>query len=251
MKRLSALSLIVIVFIFAQPFYLLHSSPVVQAAGFKVPRQGDVIEQDDPYLTFLPMIVNASTGSEAGDGELAGLIARLSNGNPDQVVGAFIEELMAAEVVQQPLGDVDWVSPQPGTLTSYQAAEAVGVTGLLANPDQTGSSFSQMQQGQDVVIINGDGSLLTYQVAATLEFQVVTPGDPNSDLIELQYDIRMPAEVVFGGIYNGTDRVVFQTNIVRNGIINWGRMYVVAFPPSAEISGDQNSFSAFIATFQK
>lgn len=251
MKKLSVLSIIVFVLIFAQPFSTQHPLPAVQAAGLSAAHQGDVIDQKDTYFTFLPLISSASADSEGSGDPLADLIARQMNGNPDQVVGAYVEEIMAAEVVQQPEDDGEWVSSQVNTLTNYQAASALGVKGLLANPEQTGALFSQLQQGQDVIIINGDGSLLTYQVVATLEFQVVTPGDPNSDLIELQYKIRMPAEVVFAGIYNGTDRVVFQTNIVRDGITNWGRMYVVAFPFSSEISSDLNTVSAFMQTFQK
>ena len=222
----------------------------VQAQSAAAPSQGDVIEDGDPYVIFLPLVANGDADTNIIEDPLAELIARLSNGNPDQVVGTYVADVMAAAVVQQPDDDAQWVSSQADTLTDYRAASLLGSIGLLARNDQAGALFSQLQIDDTISIINGDGSLRAFEVKVILRFQAVDPADPGQGFIETTSENFVPEDFLFQIMYNADERVVLQTNLAQDGCDTWGRLYVVAFPPTLDEAALDHALQS-LHSFQK
>jgi len=94
-------------------------------------------------------------------------VASLMNDNPDQVVGVFVEDVMALKVVQQPASDPGFVSTLPETATYFtMAMQYTGNVGLLAHNYLAGIYYFDLLPGQIVVLIYGDGQTEEYCTAA-------------------------------------------------------------------------------------
>ena len=61
-------------------------------------------------------------------------------------------------MVQQPAGNSSFVSSDDGTATQFETAKGYGTIGLLAHNYLSGKLFFDLREGDEVVIIYGDGS---------------------------------------------------------------------------------------------
>ena len=166
---------------------------------------------------------------------LSDFVAALKNGQPQQIVGVYVANLLALRVVQQPQNDPTFVSSTPGAATQFGMAAQYGTVGLLAHNYLSGEVFFSLGLGQEVDVIYGDGSLARYSVLALRHFQALKPLDPASDFIDLddQAGTRVSNDSLFQDIYAAGSRVVFQTCILANGNPSWGRLFVIATPITA------------------
>jgi len=181
--------------------------PAITSGNFN--EDGNLKIEEDPFMSFFTSVVNGVEG---------------------QVVGAYAESVLAMPIVQQPSGNAGWISSAPNTITEFSAASSFGTTGLLAHNTFAGEKFFDLEIGQTVSIIYGDGSIQRYQIETIRSFQALEPTSPYSDFIDLETNDRLTATQLFYQVYTGDHHVTFQTCIYNEGDPSWGRLFVIATP---------------------
>jgi hypothetical protein len=155
----------------------------------------------------------------------------LLNGSPGTLVGVYADGVMALPVVQQPENNPGFVSSNQGVLTQFRMAGDYGSTGILAHNTLAGADFFNLNIGQEIVLIYGDGTYKNYTITYTDSYQALSPRSPYSSFIELgDSAIQLTAADLFRRIYAQEDRLVFQTCIEAYGDTSWGRLFVIAEP---------------------
>lgn len=152
------------------------------------------------------------------------------DGKAGIVRGVYVEGVLALRVVQQPGNDWKFVSTDDGTVTQFQSATSNGVTGLLAHNYLSGQLFYKISLGKEIDIVFGDGGVRRYQVSSILKFQKLDLNSLTSDFIDLRNGKLTTTADVFSQVYSGGDRVTLQTCLEKDGISNWGLIFVVAKP---------------------
>jgi hypothetical protein len=161
----------------------------------------------------------------------AEFIATVMNGNANQVVGVYVPGVLSLPIIQQPERNPGFVSTRPGVATQFGMAAEYGTIGILAHNNLSGDAFLELQSGQYVDIIYGDGAVKKYQISGILQFQALSPNSPYSDFLDLANgNRRQSGRDLFYQVYTGGDRVVFQTCLAADGISTWGRHFVIGFP---------------------
>lgn len=174
---------------------------------------------------FLPASPVQAAASSAS---LDTFTASLKKSDASQLVGVFVQNVMAVRVVQQ--SSDNYVSTSSGTVTQFGLASQFGSIGLLAHNYLSGSNFSKLGSGTEIVLVFGDGSTKRYQVSAVKKYQALSPTDPYSDFINVDNpDSTLTSSEVFNETY-GAGGLVLQTCISKNGNSSWGRLFVIASP---------------------
>lgn len=156
-------------------------------------------------------------------------VSSLVNGRANQVVGVFVDGVMALKVVQQPAADPAYVSTEPGAATYFTlVTKMTGNTGLLAHNYLAGVYYYNLRPGQSVVIIHGDGSTAEYVVSDIDNFQALSPNSPTSNFVNMSTGETLTATDLFYQVYAGSSRTTFQTCIAQGNEPSWGRLFVVA-----------------------
>lgn len=155
---------------------------------------------------------------------------RLVNGDPQTVVGIYVEDLFALPVTQQPTDQPAYVSDQQDLLTQFRMAANNGVIGILAHNFLSGSYFFHLNEGDEIVVIFGDGTAELYHVSHSESFQALDPANPQSDFISLNGSdqAEITSSELFQRVYSTNGSLVFQTCIETNGISSWGRLFITA-----------------------
>lgn len=154
----------------------------------------------------------------------------VNNGQASQLRGVYVPNVLADIVVQQPDGQANFVSPRQGVITQFSAAASLGSTGLLAHNFLAGAEFPEIQAGQHVYLVYGDGHTAEFVVSLVHQYQALQPESPYSDFIDLSDGRAMNSGEVFSAAYGHPGGVVFQTCIAHNGEPSWGRLFIVAEP---------------------
>jgi hypothetical protein len=155
----------------------------------------------------------------------------VKNGNSNQIVGVYVENVLALRVVQQPPSNPAFVSNIMGTATQFLLAYTVaGNIGLLAHNYLSGGLFFQLKPGDVVQLIYGDGAVWEYEVGEIQEYQALNPNSPTSDFLNLATGETLSANDLFNRIYIGQHHLAFQTCIQRDNLDTWGRLFVIAPP---------------------
>lgn len=156
-------------------------------------------------------------------------IENLKNGNAGQVVGVYVEDVMSLRVVQQPSSDAAYVSSLPNTATYFGMVRNItGNTGLLAHNYLAGAYYFNLQSGQLVTLIYGDGSIDEYVVSYAEEFQALSPNSPTSNFVSLGSGETLSSTDLFYRVFGGGTRTTFQTCIAQGNEDSWGRLFVIA-----------------------
>ena len=161
-------------------------------------------------------------------------VDQVKNGQADQLRGIYIPDILAAPVVQQPKGNNGFVSPKQNIVTQFGLASQFGSTGLLAHNNLAGASFSQLETGQKIYLIYGDGQISTFVVTEILRYRALKPTSPSSKFIDLNTNDLLKASEVFSKVYDRQGQAVFQTCISKGDEFSWGRLFVIAEPYSHE-----------------
>jgi hypothetical protein len=149
----------------------------------------------------------------------------------DSVVGLYVPGTLAMPVVQQPVGVSSFVSNQANVVTQFELASQYGNVGLLAHNYLGGAKFFQIEPGQLIYLIYGDGSLRLYIVSELLHYQALSPKSFASDFRSLDYSSgQLSAQDLFYQIYAERDGIILQTCISSQGVMAWGRLFVIAVP---------------------
>lgn len=162
--------------------------------------------------------------------DLDTFIASVNNGDGTMLTGVYIHDVMAFPVVQQPSGSAGYVSTANNVITQFGMASQFGTTGLLAHNFLAGQFFSEVKQGDEIVLVYGDGHTQSFIVTATLKYQALDPFNPYSDFKDLSTQSTLTANDLFSKVYGNPNRVVLQTCIDANGNSSWGRLFVIAEP---------------------
>lgn len=157
-------------------------------------------------------------------------IQNVADGQAEALRGVYVAGVMALRIVQQPDGDVAFISEEEGSATLFQSAAMYGVVGLLAHNFLSGELFHHLTMEQEVTLIYGDGSLESYRVSRIADFERLTVSDLQSDFRSLADDQVLTVEDVFFDFYSGEPHLTLQTCIEKDGLWNWGVRFIVAEP---------------------
>jgi hypothetical protein len=131
-----------------------------------------------------------------------------------------------------------------GEATQFRMAAQYGTVGLLAHNHLSGRHFSQLQTGQEVRLVYGDGRIETFVVTEVLRYQALQPTSPYSSFRNLDKEETLSAEGMFKRVYFGDGQVTFQTCIEFGGDLSWGRLFVIAVPQKMKPQHDWTLTSA-------
>ncbi len=162
--------------------------------------------------------------------ELESFIGTVSDGSASVVRGVYVDNVLKLPVIQQPKGDWAFVSLNDGETTQFQSAAANGVTGILAHNFLSGRYFFNLQLGQTVDIVYGDGHLASYKITDMHRYQKLDPKTLYSRFIDLTSGENISSSDLFNREYTGAKRVEFQTCIEKDGEGSWGLLFVIATP---------------------
>jgi hypothetical protein len=189
-------------------------------------------------LAVLFMVVVATTPIQtvyaAGTSDiptLAEFASTLAGNGANQVTGIYAQDNFALPIIQQPAGQPGFVSSLPETLTQFSLASQYGSTGLLAHNTLAGASFANLQIGQYLTLIYGDGRVAYFKIQAIEKYRATRPSSPTSSFIPLTGDpSTLSATDLFYHVYRSDGRLVLQTCIEDNGNPSWGRLFILAEP---------------------
>lgn len=203
---------------------------------FAAPEQPITVSgAEDEFMVYLPALSNGSSNTTSQEpvkeeDPFDAFVNEVSNGNAEEVVGAYADETFAFPVVQQPEDNSGWISSVPETVTQFDAANSFGTTGLLAHNTHAGAKFYDLSVGQEIAIVYGDGQVKRYIVEAIRQFQALEPTNPYSDFIDLETNEQLTATDLFYQVYTGDHHVTFQTCLAYDGDNSWGRTFIIATP---------------------
>jgi len=163
----------------------------------------------------------------------------VQNGQADVLRGAYVSNVLALPIVQQPSGNAGYVSNNTGEATQFRMASQFGNVGLLAHNHLSGKSFSQLAVGQEVRLVYGDGRVEYFVVKEVLKYQALQPNSPYSSFRNLDKDETLTAEQMFKRVYFGDRHLTFQTCIEAEENLSWRRLFVIAVPKTAAAASNR------------
>ena len=158
-----------------------------------------------------------------------------------QLSGVLIPDKGEFPVVQQPSGDINYVSKIDGEVTQFASAAQYGNVGLLAHNYLSGRSFSQIHIGQEVELEYSDGGVENFIVTQILRYKALDPKSPYSSFQNVDnQDEILTVDQMFDRAYQGDRHVTFQTCIAAEGNSSWGRLFIIASPEPSNLGVDSN-----------
>ena len=154
----------------------------------------------------------------------------LENSDVNTLSGVYVPNVLALPVIQQPSGDDGYVSNKDDQTTQFAMASQFGSIGLLAHNYLSGRFFSELAVGHEVRLVYGNGRVEYFVITEILRYQALEPNSQLSSFRSLEHAEILSAEQMFKRVYAGKRHVTFQTCIAANGIVSWGRLFVVAQP---------------------
>lgn len=185
-------------------------------------------------ITF-SLFLNPASVKADGVGELSlpdfsSFVESVKGGDAGTLRGVYVSNVMSFPVIQQPIGNPGYVSPDPDVITQFSMASEVGNVGLLAHNHLAGQAFTNLDVGHEVRLVYGDGRVEYFIVTQTLEYQALQPYSPYSDFRNLETNQTISAEDLFREVYRGDRHITFQVCIEADGVDAWGRLFVIAQP---------------------
>jgi hypothetical protein len=157
-------------------------------------------------------------------------IETVKDGNASALRGVYVSNVMALGIVQQPVGNPGYVSTTESVATQFSIATEVGNIGLLAHNTHAGSLFSNIRQGDLIILVYGDGHIESFMTNSIQSYQALDPLNPYSEFKGLETQISVTAEELFNSVYRGEYHLTLQTCIENNGNTSWGRLFIMATP---------------------
>lgn len=184
---------------------------------------------------FLSVLLNPNSAFalSGGDSVLPTFLdfsKAVQNGEANVLRGVYVPDVLALPIIQQPVGNAGYVSPEDGKVTQFAMAAQFGNVGLLAHNHLSGRFFAQLAVGQEVRLIYGNGKIEYFVITEVLQYQALQPSSLYSSFHNVNKDETLSAEQMFKRVYLGDRHVTFQTCIAKDGIPSWGRLFVIATP---------------------
>jgi hypothetical protein len=205
-------------------------SPLLPATGpsWKISQEDQTL---NPSSRYSQLLLSAQPGLDRESlPTLSEFASHVRDGRELAVRGVYVPDVLALPVVQQPLGNITYVSESLGTVTQFQLAALYNVIGLLAHNYLSGDLFSKLEIGQDVYAVMGNGTIHRFAITSIHKFQKIVPSNPNSSYIDLNTGKQLSMRQVFSRFYQGGHRIIFQTCLEKNGSLIWGLMFIQADP---------------------
>jgi hypothetical protein len=172
--------------------------------------------------------------------DLNTFIVSVTDGNAGALRGVYVPNVMALGIVQQPVGYPGYVSTAEAVATQFGIATEVGNVGLLAHNTHAGSFFSNIKQGDRIILVYGDGHIESFMANSIQSYQALDPLNPYSEFRNIETQTSVTAEELFNNVYRGEYHLTLQTCIENNGNSSWGRLFIVATPIENENIIQQN-----------
>lgn len=161
---------------------------------------------------------------------LSSFIEKIKNGNGNTLSGLYVHNKFAFQIIQQPLGNPAFVSNENDLLTQFSIASEVGNIGLLAHNYLAGANFSELEKGDIIFLIYGDGRTQKFVVDDIQAYRATDPLSPYSYFENLNNEELLSAEQLFNKVYRGEFHLTLQTCIEKDGNLSWGRLFIIAKP---------------------
>jgi hypothetical protein len=186
--------------------------------------------------------IGLQTTGELSARDLAELVPPASAPDADQIVGVYVPGIFSLPVLQQPEDKPWFVSSAPKTITQFKLAGDYGSLGFLAHNTLAGGVFYELDIGDEILVVYGDGELARFKVGEIRRYQALDPDSPYSVFREMNGSGKeLTSTELFHLIYAKPHRAVFQTCLEAEGDPNWGRYFVIAYP----VSGRFGLFDSF------
>ena len=165
---------------------------------------------------------------------LSAFVESIKDGSPNTLRGIYVEDLIASQIVRQPYGKPGFVSASSSEVTQFGRASEAGNLGLLAHNTLAGATFSRLKAGNIIILIYGNGRMQGFVVEDIQQYQAFDPLSPYSDFKDLTQPGTLSAQELFNKVYRGEYHLTLQTCIENEGNPNWGRLFIIAMPVTAE-----------------
>ena len=156
--------------------------------------------------------------------------ALVQDGRADLARGVYVPGVLAMPIVQQPYGNGSFLSNEANTITQFRMASQYGTTGLLAHNYLAGATFFNLEAGDEVRLVYGDGKVDYFVIYEILKYEALQPNSPYSSFRSLETDEVFSVEKVFKRVFFSDGNITFQTCIEKDGDLSWGRLFVIAIP---------------------
>jgi hypothetical protein len=148
-----------------------------------------------------------------------------------RVAGVFVSGKLALRVLEQPAGQLGYVTRQASAVSHFSLASNYGTVGLIAHNTLAGADFFKLGEGDRIVLIRENGDRQVFTVRAIRRLQALSPWSPLSSFRDLAApDVTLSAQSLFNQVYAGGHPLVLQTCITEDGNPSWGRLFVLAEP---------------------
>lgn len=182
-----------------------------------------------PKSTGMFRFVETGIDTVFSDPELSlYVISNLDHGDPG-LQGVYVKNTMQLSVVDQPADMPGFVSSSPDVVTDFAQARLYGSIGLLAHNNLAGEVFNELDEGEEIVLVYGNGKVEKYVVSEIREFQATEPLSPYSSFINLtDPNAILTNEELFFDTYGVAGRLILQTCISKSNDDSWGRLFIIA-----------------------
>lgn len=119
-------------------------------------------------------------------------------------------------------------------MTRFQTADKYGSTGFLAHNYLAGAEFFSLKVGDRIDLTIENEEKQSFWVFSIRKFQALAPCSYYSDFVDLDSGQKFTASELFMTFYGQDDLVVLQTCIEKDGVKSWGRIFIMAYPVSAQ-----------------
>jgi len=158
-------------------------------------------------------------------------IADVKTGEANHVVGIWVDNVLALQVVYQPSSNPGYVSTDDEVATYFLYPwQKAGNHGLLAHNYLAGRYFFNLKVGDVISLVWGDGNYEDFEITQIKDFQALQPDNPYSNFVDLNTGEQLTVNSVFLEVYMGDYHTTLQTCIAQGSETEWGRQFVLAPP---------------------
>lgn len=133
---------------------------------------------------------------------------------------------LTLEIELQPVGQPSYVTNVPGKVTLFRQTLARNALVFIIHNDLGGTRLYDTKIG-DLIYVSSAQDRVYYEVIHIYRFRADQPTDPFSDLFELETGERFTVDAAYDLVFPG-GYVTIETCIIRNGDVNWGRIFIQA-----------------------
>ena len=209
---------------------LLISIILIKPLDFIIPITSASIPENKELADLVEKEFIKSEMSKQNTDSIEKFSDQMVNGDEDEIRGIYIQDVLNLPIVKQPKHRPGFVSSTDNIITLFRKAEQNGIIGLLAHNYLAGKHFFDIQIGDEISIVYGDGDISDFYVAGIEEYQALQPNNVRSDFRNLATGEVVSATQLFRTIYSVNGSAVLQTCIANGDEDAWGRLFVIAEP---------------------